>query len=204
MDKKNYICTGPAQDLFCDLELYGDEIFIEIRLLFCKKIILKKWIVPKKALALAWFGLKRGAASDYRCNAYMGFILYSGEILSLPMMHASNDKLTDMKTQPAIRKLYRGIIEQVISIPAVGINGLPFFGIDDRAPNRFLGLSHAKNYKKKLKAIYEEKKQPGDSPDDVYARMKEDNIQSKILDWLQNDGFLYSRKYTWDKVYIRE
>lgn len=41
----------------------------------------------------------------------------------------------------------------------------------------------------------------GDFSEAIFHRMKENNIQSKLLDWLQTDGFLYSRKYTWDKVY---
>ena len=77
MDKNNFICSGPAQDLFCDLELYADSDSLEVKLLFCKRIILKKWVVSKEALALAWSGHTLSALSDNRCNAYIGFILFN-------------------------------------------------------------------------------------------------------------------------------
>ena len=52
--------------------------------------------------------------------------------------------------------------------------------------------------------MYKEKQDGHRTPDDIFSLMKSENIQGKILDWLRNDGFLHSRKYTWDKVYKKD
>jgi ribosomal protein S8 len=62
-------------------------------------------------------------------------------------------------------------------------------------------ISETKEYRQRLSEMYKEKQNEYRTPDDIYTLMKSENIQGKILDWLQNDGFLYSREYTWDKVY---
>ena len=203
MDKSNFICVGPAQDLFCDLELYVDNNYIEVRLLLLKKIIIKKWSVPKEGLAISWIGKSHGSPYDHGCNSYIGFLMLDGSIIKLPMMQLRDTNIED-KHQLGIIKFYRGIIEQVIEIPAIGIKGIKEYGIDYHMPENKFDLVDAKKYKKRLRTIYDETMQPGDTPEDVYARMKENNIQGKLLDMLQNDGFLYNRKYTWDKVYKKE
>ena len=73
-----------------------------------KRIVLKKWIVPKEGIAVAWSGHTHGAPSDYRCNSYIGFLLLNGDLIKIPMMQIGNDKFTDPKYQLGARKLYRG------------------------------------------------------------------------------------------------
>ena len=65
-------------------------------------------------------------------------------------------------------------------------------------------ISETKEYRKRLSEMYKEKQDGHRTPDDIFSLMKAENIQGKILDWLQNDGFLHSRKYTWDKVYKKD
>jgi len=204
LDKSRFICAGPAQDLFCDLELYSDSCYIEVRLVLFKRIVIKKWIMPKEGIAVAWNGHIHGAPSDYRDNSYIGFLLLNGDLIKIPMMQIGYDKFTDPKYQPGIKRLYRGIIEQVISIPAIGIRGTKSYGIEVHPSQKKFEIANAKDYGKRLKSLYKEIEQEGTLPEDVYSRMKENNIQGKILDWLQSDGFLYNRNNTWDKVYKRD
>ncbi len=205
MDKENLICTGPALDMFCNLELYADDDTLEIDLLLFKHFVLKKRVISKEGLAFAWCGQRDSMGIYYGTGSYIGILMYNGDSHIIPMyqIRRGSDFL-ERYNEPTIT-LYRNIIEQVISAKAIGIDGLDDYGLDvsQRGRKRF-EISDAKKYKKWLSQIYNETKQPDDTPEDVCVRMKANNIQGKLLDKLQNDGFLYSRKYTWDKVYKRE
>ena len=207
MDKENLICKGPARDLFCSLDLYIDSNFIEVHLLLFNHIVIKKWIVPKKQLLLSWISEFDSSPEYHGSSSFIGFMLIDGSIIVIPMVDLRWWGVQSRaKENIRIVKVYRSIIEEVISSGVVGMSGLSYYGVN--IPGRYYGLSFkisdAKKYKKWLSQIYNDTKQPDDTPEDVCVRMKENNIQGKLLDKLQNDGFLYSRKYTWDKVYKRE
>ncbi|SDB40119.1 hypothetical protein SAMN02910298_01960 [Pseudobutyrivibrio sp. YE44] len=207
MDKSNYVCSCQAQDLFCDLELYIDSCSLEIRLLLFKHIVIKKWKIPKNELILSWVSTIEHSPNYQGSRSFIGFMLLDGSVIVLPMLDLIWWGFPEyVREYIKVIKVYRAIIEEVISIGAIGMSGTKEYGID--IPGRYYGLSFslsdAKKYKKWLSQIYNETKQPGDNPEDVYTRMKENNIQGKLLDKLQNDGFIYNRKYTWDKVYKRE
>ena len=204
MDKGNLICTGPALDMFCNLELYADDDTLEIDLLLFKHFVVKKWIIPKHGLVFVWDGYKKGSNHYQWTNSYLGFMLYDGNFIILPMATIRWNGDYDKDLNKSTIELYRNIVEQVLSTNAVGIDGSEDYGMHIKYKGRSFEISDAKKYKKWLSQIYNETKQPGDTPEDVCVRMKANNIQGKLLDKLQNEGFLYSRKYTWDKVYKRE
>ncbi len=206
MDKKNFICSGTGLELFCDLALYVDDEIIEIDLVLLKRIVLKKWVICKRKLLLVWTGTKDFSLHYQRISSYMGFMFYDGDYLELPMTQIIRGGTAyERRFNNETILLKRNIIEQVLSANAIGIGALDDVGIDVKRPSKkSFEISDAKKYKKWLSQIYNDTKQPGDTPEDVCVRMKANNIQGKLLDKLQNDGFLYSRKYTWDKVYKRE
>jgi hypothetical protein len=196
------LCTAPAQDLFCDLQMYKDEEYIEVRLLLFKRIVIKRWTIPKNGIGFAWCGHDPSGAREYGIASYIGFILLNGKMLKIPVMQLSNDIRFDDPRNVLTKQLYRTVIEQVIETESIGINGISDYGIEVRQPKfPSLYISDTKEYRNRLSEMYKEKEDEHRTPDDIFRLMKAENIQGKILDWLQNDGFLYSRKYTWDKVY---
>ena len=120
-------------------------------------------------------------------------------------MQISTDIHFDDPRNFLTKQFYRTIIEEVIETKSIGIDGISDYGIEVRQPKfPSMYISETKGYRKRLSEMYKEKQNEYRTPDDIYTLMKSENIQGKILDWLQNDGFLYSRKYTWDKVYKHE
>ncbi|MCR5145350.1 MAG: hypothetical protein K6B67_08675 [Lachnospiraceae bacterium] len=204
MDDMKLLCMAPAQDLFCDLLMYKDDEYIEIRLLLFKKIVIKKWTIPRNGIAFAMVGNDKGASSDYRDTAYIACILLNGKLLKIPVMQISNDRKDDDPRNVLTEKFYRTFIEEVIKTESIGICGTYKYGINVRPPRLNIDINDTKEYRKRLSEIYKEKQNGYRTPDDIYSLMKAENIQGKILDWLQNDGFLHSRKYTWDKVYKKD
>ncbi|MBE5919055.1 MAG: hypothetical protein E7272_04345 [Pseudobutyrivibrio ruminis] len=205
MDNMKLLCTAPAQDLFCDLQVYKDEENIEVRLLLFKKFVIKKWTIPRNGIGFAWCGHDPSGAGDYGIASYIGFILLNGKLLKIPVMQISTDIHFDDPRNFLTKQFYRTIIEEVIETKSIGIDGISDYGIEVRQPKfPSMYISETKGYRKRLSEMYKEKQDGHRTPDDIFSLMKAENIQGKILDWLQNDGFLYSRKYTWDKVYKKD
>ena len=205
MDNMKLLCTAPAQDLFCDLQMYKNEEYIEVRLFLFKKFVIKKWTIPRNGIAFAWTGHDRGSTTDYRDTAYIACILLNGKLLKIPVMQISNDRKEDDPRNVLTEKFYRTFIEEVIESKSIGISGIYKYGIEVRQPKfPSMYISETKEYRQRLSEMYKEKQDGHRTPDDIFSLMKAENIQGKILDWLQNDGFLHSRKYTWDKVYKKD